>query len=285
MEGVIPAIVTPFNQEEEIDENALKIYLDFLKRGGIERIFALGTTGEFNMLSLEEKERFIKSLRASTDLKIIVNVTENSLHNALKLAKLAVDIGVEGIASLPPIYHKPSDKGIISYFEALSKFGTPLYLYNYEGKAYVDLDIVSKLAGEGVIDGVKLTTENILLLQKYLELKQSVKPFYVAIGNDELISFAIMSGSDGVVSAVANVAPELVVKLYTLLKEGKFKEALEVQKAVTSLARAINGGDYPAGVKVALKYRGIYVGSVRKPLEEKMEQNSIIYATLKELNL
>ncbi|BCU70312.1 dihydrodipicolinate synthase family protein [Stygiolobus caldivivus] len=286
MEGIIPAIVTPFAQDETLDENALKNYLDFLKRNGIGTIFALGTTGEFNMLNMEEKEQFIKSLRLITNLKLIINVTENSLINAMKLAKQALDIGAEGIASLPPIYHKPSEKGVINYFESLSKFGLPLYLYNFDGKAYIDIEIVKRLVDEGIIEGIKLTTENVILLQRYLELKQmGSSPLHVAVGNDELISFAIMSGSDGVVSATANVAPELVLKLYKLLREGNLKEALEVQKAVNSLTRAISGGDYPAGVKVALKYRGIYVGTVRRPLEEKMEQNSLIYATLKELNL
>lgn len=285
MEGVIPAIVTPFAQDEGLDENSLKNYLDFLKRNGIQTVFALGTTGEFNMLSMEEKEKFIKALRLSTNLKIIINVTENSTLNALKLAKLAVEVGADGIASLPPIYHKPSEKGIIGYFESLSKFGIPLYLYNYDGRAYIELDLVRRLVSEGIIDGVKLTTEKLPLLQRYVELKQEGNPFYVTIGNDELISYAVMSGADGAVSATANVAPELVLKLFKLLKEGNSKEALEVQRAVTTLTRAISDGDYPAGVKVALKYRGIYAGTVRKPLEEKMEQNSVIYATLKELNL
>lgn len=285
MEGIIPAIITPFAQDEGLDENSLKNYLDFLKRNGIQTVFALGTTGEFNMLSMEEKEKFIKALRLSTNLKVIINVTENSTLNALKLAKLAVEVGADGIASLPPIYHKPSEKGIIGYFESLSKFGIPLYLYNYDGRAYIELDLVRRLVSEGIIDGVKLTTEKLPLLQRYVELKQEGNPFYVTIGNDELIYYAVMSGADGAVSATANVAPELVLKLFKLLKEGNCKEALEVQRAVTMLTRAISDGDYPAGVKVALKYRGIYVGTVRKPLEEKMEQNSVIYATLKELNL
>jgi 4-hydroxy-tetrahydrodipicolinate synthase len=285
VEGIIPAIVTPFAQDEGLDENSLKNYLDFLKRNGIQTVFALGTTGEFNMLSMEEKEKFIKALRLSTNLKVIINVTENSTLNALKLAKLAVEVGADGIASLPPIYHKPSEKGIIGYFESLSKFGIPLYLYNYDGRAYIELDLVRRIVSEGIIDGVKLTTEKLPLLQRYVELKQEGNPFYVTIGNDELIYYAVMSGADGAVSATASVAPELVLKLFKLLKEGNIKEALEVQRAVTMLTRAISDGDYPAGVKVALKYRGIYVGAVRKPLEEKMEQNSVIYATLKELNL
>jgi len=285
MEEIIPAIVTPFTGSEEIDFNALKNYLYFLKRSGIEIVFSLGTTGEFNMLTLQEKEEFIKKFRELSDLKVIFNVTENSLTNALKLARLAVEVSANGIASLPPIYHKPSSKGVITYFEELSKTGLPLFLYSYPDKVSIDFDTVKKLVSGGIIDGIKLTTDSLPLFRKYLELKEINKSIKIYIGNDELVLFSLMIGGDGAISAVANVAPEFMIKLVKLFKEGKITEALEVQKMVNKLNSVITVGDYPSGVKVGLKYRGVYVGSVRKPLEEKMEENSLIYATLKELGL
>lgn len=89
MEGVVPAIVTPFKENEDIDFESLNLFLNFLERNGVKWIFALGSTGEFNMLSLSEKQEFIRKLREITKLKIVINVSENSLKNTLSLGKLA----------------------------------------------------------------------------------------------------------------------------------------------------------------------------------------------------
>jgi len=285
MKGIVVAIVTPFKENEELDLDALEGYINFLKRNGITSFFVLGTTGEFNMLSLEEKQEFIKKISDITK-NIIVNVTENSLHNALKLAKLAIDYGAQEIASLPPIYHKPSEKGIIQYYESLSKFGVPLNMYYYPENTYeVSENVITTLVEEGIIQGMKYTTSNLASFKRFLKLKESNKEFSLLIGNDELIFDAILAGGDGVVSAVANIAPELVVKEFEALEKGNVSEALKLQRVVDRFNEAIMIGDYPATLKVGLKYRGIYVGKVRSPLQESMEGNSLIYGILKEIGL
>jgi len=285
MKGVIPAIVTPFKENEELDLDALEGYINFLKRNGITTYFVLGSTGEFNMLSFEEKQAFIKKISDLTK-NIIVNVTENSLYNALKLAKLAIDYGAQEIASLPPIYHKPSEKGIIQYYESLSKFGTPLNMYYYPGNTYeISENMISTLVEEGIIQGMKYTTNDLVSFKKFLKLKELNKEFSLLIGNDELIIDSILIGGDGVVSAVANIAPELMVKEFEALQKGNVVEALKVQKEIDKLNEAIMTGDYPATLKVGLKYRGIYVGKVRSPLQVNMDGNSLIYGVLKEIGL
>jgi len=285
MKGIIPALVTPFKENEELDLDALESYINFLKRNGITTFFVLGSTGEFNMLSLEEKQAFIKKISDLTK-NIIVNVTENSLYNALKLAKLAIDYGAQEIASLPPIYHKPSEKGIIQYYESLSKFGTPLNMYYYPENTYeISENIIITLVEEGMIQGMKYTTNDLVSFKKLLKLKEFNKEFSLLIGNDELIVDSILIGGDGVVSAVANIAPELMVKEFEALQKGNVVEALKVQKEIDKLNEAIMTGDYPATLKVGLKYRGIYVGKVRSPLQENMDGNSLIYGVLKEIGL
>ena len=285
MRGIIPAIVTPFKENEELDLDSLESYINFLKRNGIMAFFVLGSTGEFNMLSLEEKQNFIKKISDLTK-NIIVNVTENSLYNAVKLAKLAVDYGVQEIASLPPIYHKPSEKGIIQYYETLSKFGIPLNMYYYPENTYeISENTITTLVQEGIIQGMKYTTNDLVSFKRFLRLKELNKEFSLLIGNDELIVDSILAGGDGVVSAVANIAPELVVKEFEALEKGNITEALKIQKEVDKLNEAIMTGDYPATLKVGLKYRGIYVGKVRSPLQESMDGNSLIYGILKEIGL
>lgn len=285
MKGIVPAIVTPFKEDEEIDLNALEGYINFLKRNGIRTFFVLGSTGEFNMLSLDEKILFIKKI-TELSKNVIVNVTENSLHNAVKLTKTAIDYGAEEIVSLPPIYHKPSEKGIIQYFESLSKFGVSLNLYYYPSNTYeISESIIVTLVKEGIIQGMKYTTNDLISFKRMLKLKNINKEFSLLIGNDELIFDSIIAGGDGVVSAVANIAPELVTKEFEALQKGNVNEALKIQKEIDKINEVLMVGDYPATLKAGLKYRGIYVGKVRSPLQESMEGNSLIYGVLKEIGL
>lgn len=285
MKGIVPAIVTPFKEDEEIDLNALEGYINFLKRNGIRTFFVLGSTGEFNMLSLDEKILFIKKI-TELSKNVIVNVTENSLHNAVKLTKTAIDYGAEEIVSLPPIYHKPSEKGIIQYFESLSKFGVSLNLYYYPSNTYeISESIIVTLVKEGIIQGMKYTTNDLISFKRMLKLKNINKEFSLLIGNDELIFDSIIAGGDGVVSAVANIAPELVTKEFEALQKGNVNEALKIQKEIDKINEVLMVGDYPATLKTGLKYRGIYVGKVRSPLQESMEGNSLIYGVLKEIGL
>lgn len=94
-----------------------------------------------------------------------------------------------------------------------------------------------------------------------------------------------MYGGDGVVTAVANFAPEFVRNIFTFFEEGNLQKAMEEQHKVIRLASAVSGEDYPAGVKIALRYRGLYVGRVREPLQEDINREGTIYATLKEFGL
>lgn len=285
MKGVIPAIVTPFKENEELDLDSLETYIQFLRRNGIEHFFVLGSTGEFNMLSFEEKTTFLKKL-ADITKNGIVNVTENSTYNALKLAKIVVDLGFEELASLPPLYHKPSEKGIVKYFEDLSRLGIPLNMYYYPQNSYqIAENTIEKLVEEGIIQGMKYTTNDLVSFKNLISLKEINKEFSLLIGNDELFLESYLAGGDGLVSAVANIAPELVVKEYELLKNGNLTEALKIQKMIEKINKAILIGDYPSTLKNGLKYRGIYVGKVRSPLQESVDGNSLIYGILKELGL
>ncbi|AHC50677.1 dihydrodipicolinate synthase [Sulfolobus acidocaldarius SUSAZ] len=285
MEGVVPAIVTPFKENEDIDFESLNLFLNFLGRNGVKWIFALGSTGEFNMLSLSEKQEFIRKLREITKLKIIVNVSENSLKNTLSLGKLAFDVGMEGIALIPPIYHKPSESGLISYFEEMSKLGLPLYVYAYPDKVPITYETISKLVKQDIIDGIKLTTDNLPLFKKYLGLKEIKNDLKILIGSDTLFIYSLIEGGNGCISAVANVAPELMMRAYQGVREGKLNESLEIQEMISKISDAIMSGDFPSGVKVALRYRGVSVGSVRRPLKESIEVNARIYSVLKELGM
>ncbi|MEW9491962.1 MAG: dihydrodipicolinate synthase family protein [Candidatus Aramenus sulfurataquae] len=288
MDNAITALVTPFDDKENVNLDSLRNVIEFNEKRGISSFWVLGTTGEFNMLSQQEKISVVRAAREFTKGKIYAGVNENSLSNSYVLLKEYVNIGVDAVFSVPPIYHKPGKKGLIDYYEALSKPGISVYVYNipsYVGYS-IDLETLEKLVSEGIISGMKYTTSDLDSLITYtLKLKEVDKNFKVFIGSDTLILPALMYGGDGAVSGIANFAPEIISNIFSKYNEGNYKEALKYQLMAVKLNEAIKLSDYPSGIKIALRYRGLFVGRTRAPLEENITAESAIYNVLKELNL
>ncbi|QGA53438.1 dihydrodipicolinate synthase family protein [Sulfolobus sp. E5-1-F] len=289
MKDNISALVTPFDDKENLNIEALQQLLDFLTKGGIKDFWVLGTSGEFNMLSQDEKILIVSKIREMTKGKIYVGINENSIKNSLILAKKYYDIGVDYIFSVPPIYHKPSEKGLVIYFNELrNKVDLPLFLYNIPSfTGYnVPLHIVEKLAEESVLDGMKYSTTDFVCFLKYLKsLKGINKNFKVFIGEDRMILSALIYDADGAVSGISNLVPELVTNLYVEFDRGNIQRAIEIQRIVNKLVDVVSLGDFPSGIKIGLRYRGINVGSVRKPLMEDSRAEGEIYNALKEIGI
>ncbi|MDT7861719.1 MAG: dihydrodipicolinate synthase family protein [Saccharolobus sp.] len=288
MRDNIVSLVTPFDEKEEINFDALYQLLDFQIKNGIKNFWILGTSGEFNMLNLDEKILLVTEIRERINGKIYAGINENSTRNSLLLAKKFYDIGVDFIFSIPPLYHRPSEKGLILYFSELRKIDLPLYLYNipsYTGYN-INLETIEKMIRDGILDGMKYTTSDFVKFLEYLNnLKSISNKFKIFIGEDRMILQALISGADGAVSGVANVVPELVNNLYLEFERNNIQKAIELQLIINKLANVLNIGDYPSGLKIGLKYRGINVGKVRKPLMEDSRAEGEIYNMLKELGL
>ncbi|ADX84178.1 dihydrodipicolinate synthase family protein [Saccharolobus islandicus] len=289
MKDNISALITPFDDKENINVEALQQLLDFLTRSGIKHFWVLGTSGEFNMLSQDERILIVSKIREITKGKIYAGINENSLKNSLILAKKYYDIGVDYIFSVPPIYHKPSEKGLVTYFNELrNTIDLPLFLYNIPSFAgyNVPLRIVEKLAEEEVLNGMKYSTTDFVSFLKYLKgLKGVNKNFKVFIGEDRMILSALIYDADGAVSGISNLVPELVTNLFLEFDRGNIQKAIEIQRMVNKLVDVVSLGDYPSGIKIGLRYRGINVGSVRKPLMEDSRAEGEIYNALKEIGI
>jgi 4-hydroxy-tetrahydrodipicolinate synthase len=286
MMRIITAMVTPFNLKEEIDFPAVEQMISFQKKNGINEFWILGTTGEFNMLNEEEKVSLVrKTLEKTKSEDLHVGVSSDSVSNAIRLAKKFIDLGVGSIFSLPPIYHRTELKGLITYFDSLRKTGDRVTLY-YNPLATgfnIPLVYIEKLLEEELIDAIKVSTNNFQEFQNFINLRERTK-FTLLSGNDSMILEAFL-GTDGVVSSVSNFAPELFVEISKKASEGLSTDVLNVINKIKKLSEVTIMKDYPTGVKIAMKYRGLYVGNCRSPLQEDPNAQSVIYFTLKELEL
>ncbi len=288
MNGLIVATVTPFKDDGSLDIDALVPYVEYLKRANVDGFFINGTTGEFGLLSYEEKLEVAKKFLSIAQESTIVGINENYPKSAVKLAREVVDLGAKYIASLPPIYVRPSDKGIIQFYEELSKPGIPVIMYYYpERMGYeIDSQTIVKLVEEGLIDGIKYTTSNVnkfyFLMKKLREVR---KDFKIYVGDDLLLMYGLALGADGAISGIANIAPELVKGLVDAVKAGDMRKAVELQLKVNELVEAVNYADYPTAIKEGLKYRGVFVGKSRSPLQSSNIADSMLYEVMKRFGL
>jgi len=262
--------------------------VNYLMRSGVEWIMALGTTGEFNMLSLEEKVKVVSEVVEVARGKVIAGINENSTYHSLKLARSYVDVGASELITIPPLYHRTDDMGMIKFFESLHRADVPLYLYNIPSLVGYEFpaNVLHKLVEEGVLNGMKFTTSDLVSFLRLTKIAKDANPkFKSLMGEDRLIVDAMARGADGTVAGTGNVAAELVVEAVKLTKENKLREALTIQQKITELADAVTSGDYPVALKAAMKYRGINGGVARSPLHGSPEVEGRVYYVLKSLGL
>ncbi len=286
--NVITALVTPFNLKEEIDVDALDQVISFQRKNGISSYWVLGTTGEFNMLNEDEKLTIVKGVleRSKDKENVIVGVSSDSVSNAIRLTRKVIDLGVGSIFSLPPLYHVTGLKGLMTYFESLRKTGNKVYFYYNPLSTRLDIpiDYIRKLVEEGLIDGVKVSTNDLKELSSFISLRGQLR-FELFSGSDLAILQAIIDNVEGIVTAVGNFAPELVMEVVKKSDAGVNPEVIDIANKIRMLAEVTTLPDYPTGVKIAMKYRGLYVGNCRSPLQEDSNAQASIYFTLKELEL
>ncbi|BBG25364.1 4-hydroxy-tetrahydrodipicolinate synthase [Sulfuracidifex tepidarius] len=286
--NIITALVTPFNLKEELDVNALDQVISFQRKNGISSYWVLGTTGEFNMLNEDEKLTVVKSVleRSKDKENVIVGVSSDSVSNAIRLTRKMIDLGVGSVFSLPPTYHITGLKGLMMYFESLRKTGNKVYFYYNPSstRLNIPIDYIRKLIEEGLIDGMKVSTSDLEELSSFVSLKDQLK-FELFSGSDVTVLQAIVDKVEGIVTAVGNFAPELLVEIAKKSEAGINSEVIDLANKIRMLAQVTSLPDYPTGVKIAMKYRGLYVGNCRSPLQEDSNAQASIYFTLKDLEL
>lgn len=270
LKGVIPAVLTPF-QNDEVDYRTLGLYTDWLIQRGVHGLFPAGTNGEGALMSVSERKRVAKTVVEATNKRVPVLVHTGAVNTreTIELTRHAREIGADGAGVVAPYYFPHDDHSLIEHFcavaEAVPDF--PIFIYNIPGNAKNDVkpkvvaNVVKRCAN---VIGVKDSSKDLGRLQDYISSMGA--GFTAIVGTDALTFPAIMMGAAGVVSAVANVFPEQVIALYNAVLAGDYVKARELQYFVNKLRDALKIGPYIAPYKKALEYRGLSLGEVRKPL-------------------
>ncbi|MBQ7638420.1 MAG: N-acetylneuraminate lyase [Clostridia bacterium] len=265
--GVFPALLTPFDKNDEIDYAVLSTLIERLTDKGVNGFYVDGSTAEAFLLTFEERKKLIEAAaRFNAGRKtMIAQIGCISTKQSVELAKHAESCGYDAISSVAPFYFKFSFEEIKKYyFDIVEAVDIPMVIYNIPLYSGVSLSVqnVSEFLSDERFIGVKHTSSDYFALRQF---KTAFPEKIIYNGFDEMFLAGLSMGADGAVGSTYNFMPELFLKIYSLFGEGRIKEAAVLQeKADRVIAQLLKYGVMP-GCKAILSEMGVPMGGVRAP--------------------
>lgn len=267
--GVIPAMVTPMNPDESVNEGELRNQVRRQIAAGVHGLFVFGTNGEFYALSEAEKLRVLEITVDENHgcLPVYAGTGCPSTADTIRLSKECEKIGADVLSVITPYFAALSQKELIAHFTALAdSVSIPIVLYNIPARTNVAMtaDTVEKLSAVPGIAGVKDSSGNFDNILQYIE-HTAGSDFAVMSGNDSLLLWALQAGGKGGVCGIANLFPKTMVSIYELWEKGDFAAAKKAQDSIRAIRDCFRLGNPNSIVKMAANLLGYPVGPCRKP--------------------
>ena len=275
-QGVFPAFYACYDQNGEIDPAAVRKLTEFLIQKGVKGVYVGGSSGECIYQSVPERKLLLENVMEAAQgrLTVIAHVACNNTRDSQELARHAESLGVDAIASIPPIYFRLPKHAIAKYWNDISAAAphTDFIIYNIPQLAGVALTIplLKEMLKNPNVIGVKNSSMPVQDIQMFKdEGTRNGRPFVVFNGPDEQIISGLMMGADGGIGGTYGAMPELIVKLFELFYAGKREEARALQYDVDNIIYALCACkcNMYASIKEVLRRReGLDLGGVRPPL-------------------
>ena len=268
-EGSFVALVTPFKDDESLDEAKLKELIEFQIDGGTHGIVPCGTTGESPSLSDEEHDRVIELTVETVDgrVPIIAGTGSNSTTRTLRATEHAKAAGAGAALIVTPYYNKPNQQGLYAhYMKIADSVDIPIVIYNVPGRCGTDIlsETVAQLAEHPNIVGLKEATGE---LKRASEVVSMCPDDFVVLSGDDINTLPILSvGGKGVISVVANVDPTDIAETCNAFKAGNIELARKLHYKTMQLAVDLFIETNPIPAKTALMLMGKLNGQLRLPL-------------------
>lgn len=299
LRGAFTALITPMFADGSVDYEGFRSLIRFQLKKGIDGLVPLGTTGETPTLrEHDEEDRLIDiAIEETANFKkesggyvpVILGTGSNNTRDAVYYTERAKKRGADYALAVTPYYNKPSDEGIFLHFEALSKVGIPIIVYNIAGRTgkNIGTDLLMRIAELPNIAGVKEASGSITQMMDVIASISRVKPdFSVLSGDDALTVPLIAAGGDGVVSVVSNVAPEPIVRMVHAALGGDMEKARNIHYRLLPFFKAAFIDGNPSSIKYAMKVKNMCSGALRLPLTEVTDSaKKIIENAIKECNI
>ncbi len=271
LKGVIVPIITPIDENERIDEKALREQVDYVIEGGILGVLAFGSNGEFYVIEEDEMERGLKIMieQAAGRVPVYLGIGAISTKKCVRLAKMAKAFGAAGISVLQPMFLKPTETELFLHFKTIAEAvpDMPMLLYNNPGRVGYTMsgNLVDRLAHEVEnIVGMKDTSGDMTQTVEFIRRTRDVD-FKVFGGKDTLLYASLCHGAAGGVCTAGNFMPELITDIYNKYIAGDLEGALEAQFKLNPVRLSMDGASFPVAAKDMANLRGRNVGRPYSP--------------------
>jgi len=282
---VIVPMVSPFNDYYSVDKAAIGRICERLVDAGVS-VFALGTTGEGDSMSLDQCETLLGCVVDEVNGRspIYAGLTGNSLDESIKNGKKYADLGADCLVAKLPAYYPMNDTQMLLYLEKLAdSVVLPLFIYNIPGTTHhsIPLDVVEKLSFHPNIFGLKDSERNLERLDESIRRWGDRDDFDYLIGWAPMSFYGLQKGANGIVPSTGNISPDLYVQMIDAVRTDDDLVARELQEK-TDLISALYQKDrtlsqaIPA-LKVLMKSMGLCTGEVLLPMMPMSVQEEEAY--------
>jgi len=260
--AILTAIVTPFDDDLNVDEQGFVDLLHHLARHGSDGFVVCGTTGEASTLSDDEHLRVVELAvtERPEGTSITAGVGSNDTRHAVDLTERATALGVDAVLSVTPYYNKPNRRGIVAHYEAVASGSlVPIILYNIPSRVVIDVpnDLLAELAQLDGIDYVKQANNDNLA---------PIDGLGIYAGNDEVLLRTLEIGGCGGICVASHLVGD---EMRRMVDEPENRAAIDASLRDVYAAMGVTTNPIP--VKAALELAGHPVGGLRLPLVEADE--------------
>lgn len=268
--GMGVALVTPFNDDQSVDFEALVRLVNYNIDNGTNYLVINGTTGESATITPEEKNQIIETVVKTNNgrVPLVLGIGGNNTQTVVNELKTRDLSHIDGILSVAPYYSKPTQEGFYQHYKAVAEAThKPIILYNVPGRTAKNMEPSTTLRLARDFDNIVAVKEAGNNQQQYYALiKDKPEDFLIISGDDDLVLGVTLAGGSGVISVIGQAYPKEFSSMIQLGLNGNASEAYKIHYQLMDIVSLIFAENNPAGIKAVLKSLGICSTNVRLPL-------------------
>jgi 4-hydroxy-tetrahydrodipicolinate synthase len=263
IEGVLTAMITPFDEAGRLDEDGARRLARHLVDHGSHGLVIGGTTGESPTLSMDEVLALLAAVRAEVgeEATIICGTGSNDTRHAAELTMAVADGGADAALVVTPYYNKPNRAGVLAHFAAVAEAAPdlPIVLYNIPSRVVVNVgpDLLAELATIDNVVAVKQANDDDL---------GPVEGLSILAGNDNTFLRTLEFGGAGGVLVASHLVGDRMRQIWDAAQESDFERAREIDAELQPVYEALTVTTNPIPVKAALEMLGLDSGRMRLPM-------------------
>ncbi len=282
LKGTGVALVTPFNQQKQVDHQALAKLVNFVIDGGVDFLVALGTTAETATLNDKERLEVVKTIKKANNARVpmVIGMGGNNTNQLVDTINKTDFDGIDAILSVTPFYNKPTQDGLYLHYKTLAAVSpVPIILYNVPSRTGCNLEASTCVQLANDFENIIAVKEASGDLVQIMDIIKHKPEEFLVLSGDDASTLPILSlGGDGVISVIANGYPKAFCQMVEAAQNDNYIKARRLHYGLTDIIKNLFIEGNPAGIKAILEMREIIDNQLRLPLVPLSDKT---YNTLK----